>query len=101
MTTVKKKINTKGMTCNSCEKIIAKQVFKLPGVEKIHISYSREKAEVEFDDTKVTLTEIKKAIEEKGYLCEDDNNNGNNNNNQTKKKQIFLDGFLRVLVFSW
>jgi len=83
MSIVKKQLKTKGMTCNSCEKIIAKQVFKLPGVEKIHINYSTEKAEVEFDDSKTTLHEIKKVIEEKGYICEEENNLSEIKSNKT------------------
>ena len=79
MSIVTKKLKTKGMTCNSCEKIIAKQVFKLPGVEKVNINYITEKAEVEFDDAQTNLKEIKKVIEEKGYLCEEDNDPSKNN----------------------
>ncbi|MEW5896816.1 MAG: sulfite exporter TauE/SafE family protein [Nanoarchaeota archaeon] len=68
---IKKKFNTKGMTCNSCEKVIAKQALKLPGVRSIDVDYATEKAWIEFDDEKISVEEIKKAIEEKGYTCED------------------------------
>ncbi len=83
MTLIKKNFNIKGMTCNSCEKIIAKQVLKLQGVKRINVNYATEKASIEFDDEKAKISEIKKAIEEKGYICEEDNgNNGASNNSK-------------------
>ncbi len=69
MTLVKKSIYTKGMTCQSCEKIIAKQAFKLAGVKTIDVSYAAEKATIEYDNEKTSLKEITAAIEEKGYSC--------------------------------
>jgi len=67
---ITKKFKTKGMACPSCEKIIAKQVFSLPGTKRIKIDHITEEAEVDFDEEKTSFEEIKKVIEEKGYLCE-------------------------------
>ncbi|MBS3165487.1 sulfite exporter TauE/SafE family protein [Candidatus Woesearchaeota archaeon] len=72
MSHVKHTIPVQKMICTSCEKVIAKEISALPGVKTVNVSFKHGKAEVEFDDHKVSLTKIKKAIEEKGYCCEDD-----------------------------
>jgi uncharacterized protein len=86
------------MTCNSCENIIAKQVLKLEGVKSIDVDYATEKAKVEFDSNKTNYSKIKKAIEEKGYLCE---------LGEETKKTNWLNwsfaaiGFILVMYFAW
>lgn len=88
------------MTCNSCEKIIAKQVFKLPGVKKINIDYATEKAEIEFDNKKTSLNEIKEAIEEKGYNCEESEEKSKDS--KTWLGWIFAGiGFVLLIYFAW
>ncbi|MBR9683916.1 hypothetical protein GOV03_05255 [Candidatus Woesearchaeota archaeon] len=71
MTLVKKEFRAKGMTCHSCEKIIAKQIFDRNSVKSLKIDYATEKVEVLFDDEKTSYTKLKKKIEEKGYFCEE------------------------------
>ncbi len=80
MNLVKKKFKTKGMTCSSCEKIIAKQALGIKGVKSINVNYDTEEAEVEFDQRKTNLKEIKETIGQKGYLCEDLTPDKNNRN---------------------
>lgn len=70
MTIIHKKIKIEGMTCTSCEKIIAKTVLGINGVEEVDVSYVNQNAVVSYDDTKTNLNEIKKKIEEKNYICE-------------------------------
>jgi len=99
MTMIKTKIKTTGMTCESCEKIIAKQVLKLPGVKGIDVDYASEETEIEYDVKKVSLNEIKKAIEDKGYLCKDFNEKSNN---KSWLGWTFAGlGFLLVIYFAW
>ena len=83
MSIIKKSFRTKGMTCSSCEKVIAKQALKLPGVKSIDVDYATEKAVVEYDNDKTSYEEIKKKIESKGYTCEEENSEKNNTNNNT------------------
>jgi sulfite exporter TauE/SafE/copper chaperone CopZ len=71
MAEVKKIFKAKGMTCNNCEKIIAKQVKKMEGVKKIDIDYATEQVEVIYDPNIIDFDSIKKAIDSKGYICED------------------------------
>jgi len=72
MAEVKKIFRAKGMTCNNCEKIIAKQVKKMEGVKKIDIDYATEQVEVLYDPDKTDFDSIRKAIDSKGYICEED-----------------------------
>jgi uncharacterized protein len=102
ITITKKKFKTKGMTCHSCEKIIAKQVLNLEGIKSIDINYATETAEVEFDSQKTNYHQIKTAIEDKGYLCETFEEN-----KTSKQKTNWLAwgfaaiGFILVMYFAW
>jgi len=72
MAEVKKIFKAKGMTCNNCEKIIAKQVKNMDGVIKIEVDYATEEVKVIYDPNKINFDSIKKAIDSKGYICEED-----------------------------
>ena len=72
MSNVTKKFKAKGMTCSNCEKIIAKQVKTMAGVKKIDVDYATEEVRVIYDPNKTNFDSIKKAIESKGYICEED-----------------------------
>ena len=39
-----------GMTCSSCEVIIERNLRKVSGVEKVHVSRAKEEAEVQCSD---------------------------------------------------
>ena len=95
---IKIKIKTTGMTCQSCEKIIAKQVLKLPGVKSIDVDYASEISEIKYNPEKVSLAKIKKAIEEKGYQCQDFNEKTNKNWFGWTFAGL---GFLLVIYFAW
>jgi uncharacterized protein len=98
ITITKKKFKTTGMTCHGCEKIIAKQVLKLEGVKSVDIDYATEKAEVEFDAQKTNYSEIKEAIEERGYICK---------SFDEKQKTNWVNwafagiGFILIIYFAW
>ena len=64
MSIIKKSFRTKGMTCSSCEKVIAKQALKLQGVKSIDVDYATEKAVVEYDNDKASYEEIKQKMPE-------------------------------------
>lgn len=71
MTDIKKRFKASGMTCTSCEKIIAKHVKKINGIKKINVDYATEEVDLIYDNKKTNYSQIKKAIESKGYCCED------------------------------
>ena len=94
----KTKIKTTGMTCKSCEKIIAKQILKLSGVKGIDVDYSKEETEIEYNPDEVSLVQIKEAIEDKGYICKDINQVGKKNRLGWTFAGL---GFILVMYFAW
>ncbi|MDE2589680.1 MAG: copper-translocating P-type ATPase [Patescibacteria group bacterium] len=56
-----------GMHCAGCVSSIQRSVSEVSGVNKIDVNLATEKATLEFDQTKVKLDSIEKAIEEIGY----------------------------------
>jgi copper chaperone CopZ len=60
-------LEIKGMTCTSCEEHINHSVNQLNGILNVKSSYENENAEIEFDNSKTTIEEIKKAVNSTGY----------------------------------
>jgi len=77
-----KKFSIKGMHCNSCAQLIEKELKEK--VNRIKVSYANENAEIDFDDDKISESEIKKIIEKQGYKIEFEKNN-EIENQETKK----------------
>lgn len=63
--------DVKGMTCNGCASHVENDVNKLPGIIKVDAIYEEATAKVAFDQNKVRLTQIVKAINETGYSVRD------------------------------
>lgn len=61
------KISIDGMTCANCENRIERLLMKMPGVKRADVSYSKEGASIEYDDSIVSYTEIKARINQDGY----------------------------------
>jgi len=61
-------LEVKGMTCASCEEHINHSVNQLNGILKVESSYENGNTEIEFDISKTTIEEIKKAVNSTGYL---------------------------------
>jgi copper chaperone len=56
-----------GMSCNHCVNAIEGSVGKLQGVSNVKVTLDEGKVEVSYDDRKVTIDEMKHAIEDQGY----------------------------------
>jgi len=65
-----KTFKIKNMTCNSCASRIEEALKDK--VENISVSYSKEKAEIDFDEDKISETEIKNIIKQTGYEVVED-----------------------------
>jgi Cu+-exporting ATPase len=65
----KKKINLKvsGMTCASCATTIEKSLTNLEGVKKAQVNLGTETTSIEYDPTKLHLSDLEKAITDVGY----------------------------------
>jgi Cu+-exporting ATPase len=88
-------LKIKGMDCASCALSITKALEKKDGIISANINFATEKANVEYDDKKINLEEIKKVIVDAGYQVDegddhkdgDDNNHGKHEGNVNEKKQ--------------
>ncbi len=86
-----------GMHCASCSAIITKKVSKIEGVDSINVNFATEKAQVKFDETKVSIFNINKEIEPLGYsfvedkIAEMDHSGNSINNSKEQKEKEILD----------
>jgi len=64
---MKKTFQIKGMHCNSCAYLIENELKDK--VNHISASYSKEQAEIDFDENKISENEIKETIDKLGYIC--------------------------------
>ena len=67
MATQKVKLNIEGMHCGSCAMGIQMLLQNTEGVSNCSASWEGKNAEVEFDDEKVKIEDITKAIADLGY----------------------------------
>ena len=56
-----------GMDCTACATAIENRLSGLAGVRKVSVSYKQKKAEVDFDESLVTVAVLEKAIADSGY----------------------------------
>jgi Cu2+-exporting ATPase len=58
-----------GITCAACVWLSERHVRTLPGVVEFHVNYSTHRARVRWDDSRVRLSDILKAIAAIGYVA--------------------------------
>lgn len=56
-----------GMHCSSCSLDIDFDLEDLDGVERAKTNYARQKSEVRFDPSKVSIEDIMAIVSKKGY----------------------------------
>ncbi len=56
-----------GMDCTACAAAIESRLRSTPGVKTAHVSYEQKRADVEFDQNRVSVEQLQKAIAEAGY----------------------------------
>lgn len=61
------RVNIEGMTCTGCEAHIENEVNKLDGILAVNADYEAANTVVKFDESKVKIEAIKKAISNTGY----------------------------------
>ncbi|MDO8269065.1 MAG: heavy metal translocating P-type ATPase [Candidatus Levybacteria bacterium] len=69
---IQQTFQVKGMHCASCSSIITKKLQKLPGIESCDVNFATEKANISFDDTKVTTKDMNNEINKLGYQLSSD-----------------------------
>jgi len=63
-------LNITGMTCASCSARIEKKLSKLEGVSAANVNLTTEKATVEYDLSKLKVSDMVKAVKDLGYGAE-------------------------------
>lgn len=64
------KLKIGGITCKSCEMLIADAVKELPGIKSIGFSGGK-MATIQYDDSKVSMNKIREIIKKEGYKVEE------------------------------
>lgn len=64
---MKNVIKVSGMHCSGCEMNIQMALEEKESIKKVKVSYKKGIVEVEYDDKKIGIDEIKKIIKESGY----------------------------------
>lgn len=67
-------LNIEGMTCAACAKAVERVSKKLEGVIDANVNIATEKLDIIFDKSKVSLNDIKVAIEKAGYKALEEKN---------------------------
>jgi len=70
MSTVKKTFRIPDMHCSACVMKLEGLEDDLPGVQMVQASYQKQSMLVEYDDSKVGIEDILKAVERLGYTVE-------------------------------
>ncbi|WP_107951677.1 copper chaperone CopZ [Lysinibacillus parviboronicapiens] len=60
-------LNVQGMSCGHCVNSVEKGIGTLAGVEQVKVNLAEGLVDVSFNETQVTLEQIKEAIDDQGY----------------------------------
>ncbi|KGR85508.1 copper chaperone CopZ [Lysinibacillus odysseyi] len=63
-------LNVQGMSCGHCVKAIEGSVGELAGVSEVNVKLAEALVDVSFNESEVSLDQIKETIEEQGYDVE-------------------------------
>lgn len=63
-------LNVSGMKCGGCESSVNEKVAAIDGVIAVKPSHKENKVEVEFDESRTSLDEIKRVITDAGFTVE-------------------------------
>ncbi|WP_367155348.1 sulfite exporter TauE/SafE family protein [Methylomonas sp. HYX-M1] len=67
MTFQSRTLSIGGMHCTGCEDVIRQTLESLPGVERADVSFAKQVGEITFDDSRIGLAELERAVIGKGY----------------------------------
>lgn len=60
-------LDVRGMTCGHCESAVKGALEGLEGVQGVEVNLGTGKVDVTYDDTKVTIQDMRDAVEDQGY----------------------------------
>jgi copper chaperone len=64
-------IKVKGMTCGHCVAAVEKALGEMDGIGRVNVSLASGEVSVEYDPGQTPLEDIKAAINDLGYTCQD------------------------------
>lgn len=76
------------MTCASCAAKIEKKLNTLDGIIKASVNLATEKASIEFDGTKIKISDMIKAVDTLGYKAERDEEADKDDEKERREKAI-------------
>ena len=63
----KQVFNVKGMHCSACVMTLEGLEDELAGIRSLKVSLHKQRAEIDYDETKVSEDDIRRAFERAGY----------------------------------
>ncbi|MBM7579486.1 copper chaperone CopZ [Jeotgalibacillus terrae] len=60
-------LNVEGMSCQHCVKAVESNVGEMSGVESVKVHLDQGTVDVDYQDSSVTVDQIKDVIEDQGY----------------------------------
>lgn len=63
-------LNVQGMSCGHCVKAVEGSVGKLQGVNEVKVNLDAAQVEVSFNESQVSIDQIKETIDDQGYDVE-------------------------------
>lgn len=66
-------LNISGMHCNNCVNSIEKGINELEGIKTVTVTLEDSTAVVEYDKSKLALSDIEKAVQKRGFEVKQDN----------------------------
>lgn len=64
---IKQRFEITGMHCTGCVMAVEGAIEDLAGVKSANANYAKQLADVEYDEKKITVTQIVHAVTEAGY----------------------------------
>lgn len=86
------------MHCGSCALLVENAVKKLSGIETVNVNFGTSKASIQYDESQISLDQIKKTIKSAGYEVVDNSKSYQDKSFQEKK--FWFIKFLISAVFS-
>lgn len=67
---IKKVFRVPDMHCSSCVMNLESIEYDLPGIKRVTASYRKQLMEVEYDEAKITESQIVHAANQRGYIAQ-------------------------------
>ena len=96
-------LKIEGMSCAACAKAVERVVKKLDGVAAINVNIATDKASIEYNPSKIKLSEIKRVVENAGYKALDESKKQFVDEDKIKKEKeikALFTKFIIAMVFS-